>query len=91
MPVTVHIPTPLRGFTAGHDRLELNGATVGEILQALVGEHQGLRRHLLQEDGRPRNFVNIYLNQEDVRYLDGADTEVADSDTLMIIPSIAGG
>ena len=47
MPVTVHIPTPLRGFTAGHDRLELNGATVGEILQALVGEHQGLRRHLL--------------------------------------------
>jgi molybdopterin converting factor small subunit len=74
MPVTVHIPTPLRGFTAGHDRLELDGATVGEILQALVGEHQALRRHLLQEDGRPRNFVNIYLNETDIRYLGQSET-----------------
>src|SRR6185436_14685066 len=91
MPVTVHIPTPLRGFTAGHDRLELDGATVGEILQALVGEHQALRRHLLQEDGRPRNFVNIYLNETDIRYLGQSETPVRPGDAITIVPSIAGG
>ena len=91
MPVTVHIPTPLRGFTAGHERLELDGATVGEILQALVGEHQALRRHLLQEDGRPRNFVNIYLNETDIRYLGQGETPVRPGDAITIVPSIAGG
>ncbi len=91
MPVTVHIPTPLRGFTAGSDRLELDGATVGEILEALVGTHQGLRRHLLQEDGRPRNFVNIYLNETDIRYLGQRETPVRPGDAITIVPSIAGG
>src|SRR4030095_9032856 len=89
MPVTVHIPTPLRGFTAGHARLELDGATVGEILQALVGEHQALRRHLLQEDGRPRNFVNIYLNETDIRYLWQSATPGRPGAAVTILVSIA--
>jgi adenylyltransferase/sulfurtransferase len=91
MPVTVHIPTPLRSFAAGQDRLDLDGKTVGEILESLVETHQGLRRHLLQEDGRPRNFINIYLNETDIRYLGQRDTPVQSGDAITIVPSIAGG
>jgi adenylyltransferase/sulfurtransferase len=91
MPVSVLIPTPLRGFTAGHDRLDLEGGTVGEVLEALVRAHVGLKRHLLQEDGRPRNFVNIYLNETDIRYLGQTGTRVEPGDAITIVPSIAGG
>lgn len=91
MAVIVHIPTPLRGFTGGADRLTLEGGTVGEVLGSLVRSHEGLKRHLLQEDGRPRNFVNIYLNETDIRYLGQTETPVTAGDAITIVPSIAGG
>lgn len=87
---TIRIPTPLRPYTGGNSSINVSGGTVGAALSHLTEQHPDLRQHLFEGD-ELRSFVNIYLNQEDVRYLDGANTEVADSDTLMIIPSIAGG
>ena len=87
---TIRIPTPLRPYTGGSSSIKVNGGTVGAALSHLTEQHPDLRPHLFEGD-ELRSFVNVFLNQEDVRYLDGAATEVADSDTLMIIPSIAGG
>jgi sulfur-carrier protein adenylyltransferase/sulfurtransferase len=91
MAVTVSIPTPLRGFTGGRDALELPGRTVGEVLDGLLVAHTGLKRHLVQDDGRLRNFVNLYLNDTDIRQLDSTATPVREGDVLTIVPSIAGG
>jgi molybdopterin/thiamine biosynthesis adenylyltransferase/rhodanese-related sulfurtransferase/molybdopterin converting factor small subunit len=91
MSVTVSIPTPLRGFTGGRDALDLPGRTVGEVLDGLLGAHSGLKRHLVQDDGRLRNFVNLYLNDTDIRQLDSTATPVREGDVLTIVPSIAGG
>jgi adenylyltransferase/sulfurtransferase len=91
MSVIVSIPTPLRSFTAGKDTLEFSGATVGEVLDGLVATHTGLKRHLLQDDGRLRNFVNLYLNETDIRHLSSTATPVRSGDVLTIVPSIAGG
>ena len=91
MSVTVSIPTPLRGFTAGQDTIQLSGQTVGEVLDRLLASHAGLKRHLLQEDGRLRNFVNLYLNETDIRHLSSTATPVHPGDVLTIVPSIAGG
>ncbi|MBA3345475.1 MAG: molybdopterin-synthase adenylyltransferase MoeB [Gemmatimonadales bacterium] len=91
MSVTVSIPTPLRTFTGGHDAVELSGGTVGEVLDGLLTAHTGLKRHLVQEDGRLRNFVNLYLNDTDIRQLDSTATPVSEGDVLTIVPSIAGG
>jgi adenylyltransferase/sulfurtransferase len=91
MPVTVSIPTPLRAFTAGHDTIELAGDTVGQVLDGLLAAHTGLKRHLLQDDGRLRNFVSLYLNETDIRHLDSTATPVRSGDVLTIVPSIAGG
>jgi molybdopterin/thiamine biosynthesis adenylyltransferase/rhodanese-related sulfurtransferase/molybdopterin converting factor small subunit len=91
MAVTVSIPTPLRGFTGGRDALELPGHTVGEVLDGLLVAHAGLKRHLVQDDGRLRNFVNLYLNDTDIRQLDSTATPVREGDVLTIVPSIAGG
>jgi molybdopterin/thiamine biosynthesis adenylyltransferase/rhodanese-related sulfurtransferase/molybdopterin converting factor small subunit len=91
MSVTVSIPTPLRSFTAGQDSIELAGATVGQVLDGLMATHAGLRRHLLQDDGRLRNFVNLYLNETDIRHLESTATPVHPGDVLTIVPSIAGG
>jgi adenylyltransferase/sulfurtransferase len=91
MPVTVSIPTPLRSFTGGRDAVELAGSTVGEVIDGLLATHGGLKRHLVQEDGRLRNFVNLYLNDTDIRHLDSTDTPVHEGDVLTIVPSIAGG
>jgi molybdopterin/thiamine biosynthesis adenylyltransferase/rhodanese-related sulfurtransferase/molybdopterin converting factor small subunit len=91
MSVTVSIPTPLRGFTEGQDTVQLVGDTVGQVLDGLLATHGGLKRHLLQEDGRLRNFVNLYLNETDIRHLDSTDTPVRAGDVLTIVPSIAGG
>ncbi|HZI75591.1 MAG TPA: MoaD/ThiS family protein, partial [Gemmatimonadales bacterium] len=91
MSVTVSIPTPLRGFTAGRDTVELTGETVGQVLDGLLSTHTGLRRHLVQEDGRLRNFVNLYLNETDIRHLSSTATPVRPGDVLTIVPSIAGG
>ncbi len=87
---TIRIPTPLRPYADGQSSVTVTGSTVGTAVDNLTQLHPKLRQHLF--DGEDlRSFVNIYLNQEDVRYLDGADTEVKENDTLMIIPSIAGG
>ncbi|MGH7703217.1 MAG: MoaD/ThiS family protein, partial [Gemmatimonadales bacterium] len=91
MSVTVLIPTPLRGYAGGRDAIEVPGSTVSEVLSGLLSAHEGLRRHLLQDDGRLRNFVNLYLNDTDIRYLSQGDTPVRPGDALTIVPSIAGG
>jgi adenylyltransferase/sulfurtransferase len=87
----VLIPTPLRQYADKHDSIELNGSTVGEVLTALTSRHADLRRHLYNDEGKLRSFVNVYLNDEDIRYLDKDATSVKDTDTLSIVPSIAGG
>jgi molybdopterin/thiamine biosynthesis adenylyltransferase/rhodanese-related sulfurtransferase/molybdopterin converting factor small subunit len=91
MAITVSIPTPLRGFTGGRDTIELPGDTVGQVLDGLLAAHAGLRRHLMQEDGRLRSFVNLYLNETDIRHLSSTATPVRPGDVLTIVPSIAGG
>ena len=91
MSVTVSIPTPLRPYTAGHESVELAGDTVGQVLDGLLATHTGLKRHLLQDDGRLRNFVSLYLNETDIRHLSSTATPVRQGDVLTIVPSIAGG
>ena len=87
---TIRIPTPLRPYAGGQNEVSVSGDTVGAALGDLTRQHPDLRQHLFADD-QLRSFVNIFLNQEDVRYLDGTDTEIDPSDTLMIVPSIAGG
>src|ERR1700693_5545862 len=85
------IPTPLRQFAGKQDSVELAGATVGEVLQSLTGQYGELRRHLYNDEGKLRSFVNVYVNDDDIRYLDKEATTLKDSDTVSIVPSIAGG
>src|ERR1700733_2583828 len=87
----VLIPTPLRQYAGKHDSVELTGSTVGEVLTALTPQHPDLRRQLYNDEGKLRSFVNVYLNDEDIRYLQKDATPVKDSDTVSIVPSIAGG
>jgi molybdopterin converting factor small subunit len=87
----VLIPTPLRQYTDKKDSIELTGSTVGEVLNALTSQHPALRKQLYTDEGRLRSFVNVYVNDEDIRYLDKDATPVAQGDTLTIVPSIAGG
>jgi adenylyltransferase/sulfurtransferase len=85
------IPTPLRPYAGKHNSVELSAATVAEALDSLITQHAELRRHLFSEDGRLRSFVNVYVNDDDIRYLQNEKTPVRDGDTISIIPSIAGG
>ena len=85
------IPTALRQYTAQADEIDLAGGTVNDVLTSLTQRYPDLHKHLYNEQNRLRNFVNIYLNDEDVRYLQKGATEVAESDTISIIPAIAGG
>ena len=87
----VKIPTPLRQYTGGNQEVEVAGETAGEAIGNLTQEYPELRQHLYTGDGKLRSFVNVYKGDEDIRYLDGADTEVSEGDELSIIPSIAGG
>ncbi len=91
MTVLIQIPTPLRGFADDQAEVEVAAATVGEAMQQLVTRHEGLRPHLYGDDGKLRTFVNLFLNDEDVRYLERDATPIAGDATLAIIPSIAGG
>ena len=88
---TIHIPTPLRPFTDKKESVEVSGGTVGELLADLTKKHEGLRKHLYTDEGRLRNFVNVYLNDEDVRYLSKDATPAGEGDTISLVPSIAGG
>ena len=90
--MTIFIPTPLRLYAGGQDAVEVNAATVAEALEALTQAHPDLRKHLFTSEGKLRAFVNLYLNDEDVRYLPEKEAApVSSADTLSIIPSIAGG
>src|SRR5512132_2788494 len=91
MLVTIAIPTALRNFAAGKSRIEVQATTAGEALDQLSSQHAELRRHLFDDNNKLRSFVNVYLNDEDIRHQSGADTPLKDGDTLMIVPSIAGG
>lgn len=91
MAVKVMIPTPLRQYTERKDTIELDAVTVAEALQGLTTKYGGLRKHLYNEDGKLRSFVNIYLNDEDIRYLQKDKTPVTANDVISIVPSIAGG
>jgi molybdopterin converting factor small subunit len=87
---TIRIPTPLRPYTNGQSSVQVTGDSVSAVLSDLTSQHPDLRQHLYEDD-KLRSFVNVFLNEEDVRYLDGVETAVSDNDTLMIVPSIAGG
>ena len=88
----IHIPTPLRAYTDKQETVTVDGATVHDGLEALVTAHPAMRQHLFTPEGKLRSFVNVYVNDEDVRYLDQKEaTPVTESDELTIIPSIAGG
>ena len=87
----VKIPTPLRQYTGGNAEVEVDGQTAGDALGNLTGEYPQLQQHLYTGDGKLRSFVNVYKGDEDIRYLDGPDTQVSEGDELSIIPSIAGG
>ncbi len=88
---TISLPTPLRPYADKNAEVPVAGSTVGELLGDLIAKHPSLQKHLFGEDGRLRSFVNIYLNDEDIRYLEKTETPVKESDLLSIIPSIAGG
>src|SRR6476620_5394326 len=91
MPIKIAIPAPLRQFASGQAQIEVEAKTAGEALDLLTSTHAPLRKHLFNEQNRLRNFVNVYLNDEDIRHASGPDTPLKDGDTLMIVPSIAGG
>ncbi len=87
----VLIPTPLRVYAGKQDTVRAEGKTVGELLRNLTSQYADLRNHLYTEDGRLRSFVNVYLNDDDIRYLEKEDTPVSEGDTISIVPSVAGG
>jgi MoaD family protein len=91
MAVKVVIPTPLRQFVGKKDSVEIDARTVGEALTGLTSQFGDLRKHLFNEEGKLRSFVNVYVNDEDIRFLQKDQTPVKESDVISIVPSIAGG
>jgi len=91
MAVTIIIPTALRQFAGGSSELTVEARTIGEALDSLTSRHTELRKHLYSDPNALRSFVNIYLNDEDMRHAQRLETPVKDGDTVMIVPSIAGG
>jgi len=88
---TVKIPPVLRAQTGGDAEVDASGTTVGEVLRGLAESHPGTKEQLFDEGGELNRYVNVYLNDEDVRVLDGLDTGVAESDTVVLLPAMAGG
>jgi adenylyltransferase/sulfurtransferase len=91
MAVKVMVPTPLRAFAGKQESVEVTAKTVGEALKSLTDKYADLKKHLYADDGRLRSFVNVYVNDEDIRYAQKDQTPVRDGDTVSIVPSIAGG
>src|SRR5438552_8029702 len=91
MAVTIIIPTPLRQFADGKSEIEVEAASAGEALEKLTTQYAALRKHLFNDQDKLRNFVNVYVGDEDIRHLEGEATPVPDGETVMIVPSIAGG
>ena len=88
---TIRIPTPLRKLTGERETIEADGATVGELLTAIDQSYPGLRERICDEQGAVRRFVNVYVNDEDIRFLEDQATPVKDTDEVSIVPAIAGG
>ena len=91
MAVNVKIPTPLRRLTGNQSSVSAEGGTVSSVIDSLDGQFPGIRERLCEEDGELRHFVNIYVNGEDVRYLDGLGSAVSAGDEVSIVPAVAGG
>ena len=91
MAIKVRIPTPLRKLTNGSDEVNADGKTIKELIDDLEKNYPGLKERICESDGRLRRFVNLYLNDEDIRFKKNMDTELKDSDEISIIPAIAGG
>jgi MoaD family protein len=91
MAVTVKLPTILRKFAGDQARVPAEGATLAEVLKDLESRHPGITKNVIAEDGGLHRFINVYLNDEDVRYLGSLETAVADGDTVSILPAVAGG
>ncbi len=91
MSVTVKIPTPLRSLTGDRDKIDAQGATLAALVDELDGSFPGMRERLCDEGGGLRRFVNVYVNGEDVRFLEGLDTALGDGDEVSIVPAVAGG
>ena len=91
MGVMVRIPTPLRRMTNGLDKLEMNESALSNMIDELETNYPGFRERLIDENGDLRYFVNIYVNGEDVRFLDGLDTQTNSGDEISIVPAVAGG
>ena len=89
--ITVRIPTPLRTLTKGQGEVKAAAATVAEMIETLNGAHPGIKDRLCDDKGELRRFVNIYVNEEDIRFLSGKDTALKDGDEVSIVPAIAGG
>lgn len=91
MAITLLIPTPLRNLTNEQASVEAAGATIGELFEDLENKYPGIGERLCDESGEIRRFVNVYLNEEDIRFIDGKNTAVTDGDEVSIVPAIAGG
>jgi len=91
MPVEVRLPTVLRSHAGGQSVVRVDGSTIGDVLRTLVAEYPGMAGQVLTEDGTLHRFVNVYVNDDDVRYLDKLDTKVSDGDSVSILPAVAGG
>lgn len=91
MSVRVRVPTPLRKFTQGSDEVAVNGDTVLAMLEDLEQKHPGIKERIMDESGKVRRFVNVYVNGDDIRFLQNVDTALKDGDSISIVPAIAGG
>jgi len=91
MTVTIRVPTTLRTLTAGESAVEVEPGTVQSVLASLEDKHPGFAERLLDEEGKLQRFVNVFVSDDDVRYMDGLGTDVADGETLSIVPAVAGG
>ncbi len=91
MPVKVRVPTPLMKLTNNQAEVTAEGGTIADVLNDLENQFAGIKERICEENGTPRRFINIYLNEEDIRFLDGEQTKIKDGDEVSIIPAIAGG
>ncbi len=91
MPVKVRVPTPQMKLTNNQAEVTAEGGTIADILNNLESQFAGIKERICEENGTPRRFINIYLNEEDIRFLDGENTKIKDGDEISIIPAIAGG
>ena len=91
MAATIRVPTTLRTLTAGESEVSVEGDTVRAVLEALEAAHPGFRERIIDDDGKLRRFVNVFVDDDDIRFLDGLDTTVPDGQTVAIVPAVAGG